>query len=94
MLSPEAAQAKVRVVASAAVTWLLFGASALIIVADELTRLGLDGAPAAIVSWCIRVAAWLGTASAIISRVSVLPPEQRGILSYPCSHETEDDGLR
>lgn len=83
MLRPEAVQARARVIASAAVTWLLFGASALIIVADELTRLGLDGAPAAVISWCIRIAAWLGTASAIISRVAVLPPDQRGILSYP-----------
>lgn len=94
MLTPEAVQVRARIVASASVTWLLFLASALIIVADELSRLGLEGAPAAIMSWCIRVAAWLGTASAIISRVAVLPPEQRGITSYPSAHPTEDDRLR
>lgn len=83
MTTTQAVQARLRIIASAAVTWLLLAASALIIVADELSRLGLDGAPAAVVSWCIRVAAWLGTASAIISRVAVLPPDQRGIMSYP-----------
>jgi hypothetical protein len=75
-------QSRARIVAHAAVTWLLFGASALIIAADELARLGLDGAPAALVAWLIRVAAWLGATSAIISRVAELPPDQRGIMTY------------
>jgi hypothetical protein len=75
-------QDRAHIVARAAVTWLLFGASALIIAADELARLGLDGTPAAIVAWLIRMAAWLGAASAIISRVAELPPDQRGIATY------------
>lgn len=71
--------AKAKVVLTAAVTWLVALEAALIVLADEL-------APLIPLPWADRVTAWLliaigviGTAIAIVRRVTPVLPNERGI---------------
>ena len=62
---------RVKVVMSAAVTWLTVLGAVAVIVADEVP--GVAG-------WALRVAAVAGTAVSIIRRVEPVLPERRGVL--------------
>lgn len=71
--------AKAKVVLTAAVTWLIALEAALIVLSDELAK-------AIPVPWADRVTAWvliaigvIGTAIAIIRRVTPVLPDERGI---------------
>lgn len=80
---------RLRVILTAAVTWLVAIAAVLTIVAGELaTELG-DAAP--VVTWIARVVVWIGVAVAIIRQVTPVLPAARGILNDGTSPLTENE---
>lgn len=70
---------RVRVIASAAVTWLVFASVVLSAAVPELVE--LLGADHAVVVFVARALVWVGAAVAIIRRVSPVEPDARGILN-------------
>jgi hypothetical protein len=69
--------AKARTLAGAAVTWLLLASTVLTLAVAELgEQLGTDH-PAVVLG--ARVVVWLGTAVAIVRRVTPVPPSDRGL---------------
>lgn len=78
-MSITALLARIKVVASAAVTWLVFAGLLLSQLATQVGDLGPVGADVA--RWIGVAVAWLASATLIIRRVSpVLDTAQRGIL--------------
>lgn len=74
---------RVRVIATAAVTWLVAASAAAQLVADDAAEI-LDpvvpGLSDDVVAWALRVVGWLGVAVTIIRRVTPVPESQRGVL--------------
>lgn len=70
--------AKVKVIASAAVTWLTFASIVLTTAAEEVAA--LLPTDSEITATIIRIVAWLSTAILIIRRVATVLPNERGIL--------------
>lgn len=71
--------ARARTLFSAAVSWILVANGVVIVVVTEL-----DGKiPEAWMRWLLVVASVLGTAVAIVRRVSPVPAEERGLVEGP-----------
>lgn len=71
---------KLKVIASAAVTWLIAASVVVSAVAPQLAELFPQSAED-ITTWAARVVAWLGAAVLIVRRVTPVPADQRGIAS-------------
>jgi len=68
--------ARVRVVATAAVTWITMATVIITAVIPQLDSLGLESWS----QWAIRVVGWLAGAVAIIRRVAPVDADERGII--------------
>ncbi len=74
-------QARAKVVASNAVTWLLIISAVLQEVAAELANAGFDdGWTETVSSWLLRIVTWIAGAVLVIRRVSPAPVAERGLL--------------
>lgn len=71
--------ARIKVIAGAAVTWLVAASTTVTIFSDEIVKVVPDQAQG-IGSVSLKIVAWLGAAIAIIRRVTPVIPEDRGIL--------------
>lgn len=71
---------KAKVVAQAAVTWLVFISVVLTFAASEIADVVPGETGEEIVTWILRVVAWIGVAVGIIRRVTPVAPDERGIL--------------
>lgn len=71
---------RVKVVAGAAVTWLVAASIVITIFSEEIGGLLTDDTAALVASWATTAVGWLGAAVAIIRRVTPVLPEERGIL--------------
>lgn len=71
---------RLRVILTAAVTWLVAIAAVLAIVAEEIADAFGADFPALV--WIARVAVVIGVAIAIIRRVTPVLPEARGVVNY------------
>lgn len=71
--------ARIKVVASAAVTWITAVAVVLPLVAGDIAEV-MPAQAETITHVALIVAGWLGAAVAIIRRVSTVLPDERGIL--------------
>jgi hypothetical protein len=81
---------RLRVILTAAVTWLVAIATVLTIVAAELgDAFGDDAAP--VVTWIARIIVWIGVATAIIRRVTPVLPAAQGILNDGTTPLTENE---
>ncbi len=81
---------RLRVILTAAVTWLVAIATVLTIVAAELgDAFGDDAAP--VITWIARILVWIGVATAIIRQVTPVLPAARGILNDGTSPLTENE---
>lgn len=69
---------RIKVILTAAVTWLVVLATVLTIVAGELQDQGGDFAP--VVAWIARIITVIGVVVTIIRRVTPVLPQQRGLL--------------
>lgn len=69
---------KLKVIASAAVTWLIAASVVVSAAAPQIAELFPANAEA-ITEWAARVVAWLGAAVLIVRRVTPVPPSERGI---------------
>lgn len=83
--------AKIRVVLSAAVTWITVASGVVVIVADEAAKVLPSGAAEDVAAVAVRVVAVLGAAVAIIRRVTPVLPDQRGLIP-PSSGLVDRDG--
>ncbi len=72
--------ARLRVVATAAPTYLVAASTVVTIIADELGKVVTDDTAATITAWAARIVAWLGAAVLIIRRVSPVSDVGRGLL--------------
>lgn len=75
--------AKVKVVLSAAVTWITVAFGVVVIVSDEAVKVLPAGAAETVAGVAVRVVAVLGAAVAIIRRVTPVLPDERGLLPVP-----------
>lgn len=71
--------ARIKVVLSAAVTWITLAIAVLTIFSEEIAALLPEGSED-ISAFILKVVAWLGGAVTIIRRVSPVLPSERGIL--------------
>jgi hypothetical protein len=71
--------ARARVIATSAVTYILFAQTACYVVADEVAKVAPDQAES-IAEWALKAAAAGGAVVRIIRRVSPVDPAHRGIL--------------
>lgn len=71
--------ARVRVVATSAVTWLQVVAAVLVIAAEEIAK-AVPEISDDVTTVVVRVVAVLGAAVAIIRRVTPVLPDERGLL--------------
>ena len=74
---------RVKVVASAAVTWITVASSIVVIVSDELADVLPGDAAETVGAVAVKVVAVLAAAVAIIRRVTPVLPEERGVLPPP-----------
>lgn len=70
--------AKIKVIASSAVTWLTFAVMALTMFSEEIAAVLPTDTD--VTAWIAKAVVWLGAAIAIIRRVTPVIPEERGIL--------------
>lgn len=73
--------ARVRVVLTAVVTWLVVASAVLVVVAEELTA--AIGATHPVVTWILQAIVVLGVAISIITRVTPVLPAAHGLLAPP-----------
>lgn len=71
---------RVKVVLSAAVTWIVLASSIVTIFAEEIAKVAAEGTAATVTRVAVRVVSILGAAVAIIRRVTPVLPEERGVL--------------
>lgn len=71
---------RIKVVAGAAVTWLVAASVMITIFSEEIGGLLNNDTAAAFASWATTAVGWLGAAVAIIRRVTPVLPEERGVL--------------
>ena len=72
---------RIRVIASAAVTWLVAASVFVSASAPAVVSLLAEGDAATVTEWSVRTVAWLLGAAAIIRRVTPVEPSARGILN-------------
>jgi hypothetical protein len=70
---------QIKVVSTAAVTWITATSAALVILSEEISAVAPDGSED-LVAIIVKAVAWLGAAVAIIRRVTPVLPSERGIL--------------
>lgn len=75
--------ARIKVIATAAVTWLVAASVFVAVAAPAIAELLPTGDRSAVIEWSVRAAAWLAGAAAIIRRVTPVEPADRGILAEP-----------
>jgi len=68
--------ARIRALATTAITWLMALAVVLPFVATQITDEG-------ILQWIARITIWIGSAILMLRRIVELPKDQRGILVNP-----------
>jgi VanZ family protein len=71
---------RVKVVLTAAVTYITIIQAALVIFADEIAQLFADGTAAGVINVIVRAGAVLTAVVSIIRRVTPVLPSDRGIL--------------
>lgn len=71
---------KAQVISKAAVTYMTAAAIGLTAAADQIAKVGPDGAAHTVVMWLIIAATWLTAAVGIIRTHMPVPANQRGIL--------------
>lgn len=71
---------RLRIIATAAPTWLTAASTVLLIIHSEIAGLLPAGVAERLGSIVLVAVAWLGAAVAIIRRVTPVPVEQRGVL--------------
>lgn len=69
---------KIKVVAAAAVTWLVAASVIVSVAAPQIAEL-FPASAEDIALWAARVVAWLGAAVVIIRRVTPVPADERGL---------------
>ena len=72
--------AKLRVIFTAAVTYLTLGVTIVTIFAEEIAAMLPVGAAEDLTQWALIAVGWLTAAITIIRRVSPVLPDERGIL--------------
>lgn len=72
--------AKVRVVLTAAVTYLTLAVTVITIFAEEIASVLPEGVAETVGMYGVTAVAWITVAISIIRRVSPVLPEERGIL--------------
>lgn len=75
--------ARLRVVATAAVTWLTGAAALIQFAAPHIAEQLPAGAAETFTAWAVRVAAWVAVAVLIIRRVTPVPEAERGVIPPP-----------
>lgn len=83
--------ARVRVVLTAAVTWLTAIAAVVPFIADDIAAQLPEGAAEQVTKYALLAVAWLGAAVSIIRRVTPVLPQERGVLP-PESGLVDRDG--
>lgn len=73
--------AKAKVVLSGAVTWLLAISSLLMFAARQVAEIAPGNTT--LLTWLVRVTAWLATAVAVMRRVTPVLGEAQGLLATP-----------
>jgi len=71
---------KAKVVAQAAVTWLVFASVVLTFAAGEIASVVPGETGETITEWVLRIVAWIGVAVGIIRRVTPVAKDERGLL--------------
>lgn len=72
--------ARVRVVLTAAVTWITAVAAVIPFIADDIADQLPSGAAEQVTKYALLAVAWLGAAVSIIRRVTPVLPDERGVL--------------
>lgn len=72
--------ARIKVVLTAAVTWLVAASLVVTIVSSELADVLSDGTAETVAAVSLKIVAWLGAAVSIIRRVTPVLPDQVGLL--------------
>jgi hypothetical protein len=81
--------ARIKVLATAAVTWLLVASTIVTIASEEIAAVLPAGTATTVGAVALKVVAVIGAAVAIIRRVTPVLPDQRGLLptaGYEAGH--------
>lgn len=86
--------ARIKVVLTAAVTWLIVASTIITIMSEEIAAVLPDGAATTVGAVALKIVSIISAAVAIIRRVTPVLPEERGLLPktpLPETPEVEGD---
>jgi len=84
--------ARIKVLLTAAVTWLIVASTIVTIMSEEIAAVLPDGAATTVGAVALKIVSIIGAAVAIIRRVTPVLPEERGLLPKAPEVEGDEEG--